>query len=125
MTLKEFANVDSLYRDFDSGRELKYHEYMNRIITHLGIENIKPYIPYSIDFLKVKFEDDHNFNNTKMIAWERAAGFISHKADVTYIGGGITNLFFENGINTFSLSDGVSVLKNAARMLCEMEGNNE
>jgi hypothetical protein len=125
MTLKEFANVDSFYRDLDSGRELKYHEYMNRIITHLGLQNIKQYIPFSIDYLKVKLEDDYNFNNTKMISWDRAAGFITRKGDVMYLGGGITDLFFQNGITTFSCAEGVSVLKNAARMLCEKKGNNE
>lgn len=125
MNLKQFANVDSFLRDLDTGEDVLYNEYMARVIDKLGIENIKPYIPFSVDFLKKKLKYDCHFNNTKMISWDRAAGFITRKGDVKYIGGGITNLFFQNGIDTFSCSDGVSVLKNAARMLCEMEGNNE
>lgn len=125
MDLKQFANLDSLYRDLDTGREIPYEEYMQRVIDKLGIENIAPYIPFSIPFLKEKFKKDYYFNNTNLISWERAAGFLtSHfKADVTYIGMGIGSLFLLNGINVFSCSDGVSVLKSAARMLCEMEGN--
>ena len=39
MNLKEFANVDSLYRDLDTGHEVEWHDYMARIIGNLGIEN--------------------------------------------------------------------------------------
>ena len=48
MDIKEFANVDSLYRDKTTGKEIEWREYMSRVVKKLGIENIKPYIPYSI-----------------------------------------------------------------------------
>ena len=55
MTLKEFANVDSFYRDLDNGNELEWRDYMARVINKLGIENIKPYIPYDMDTLMKRF----------------------------------------------------------------------
>ena len=125
MTLQEFANVDSFYRDLDSGKELKYHEYMNRIIIHLGLENIKPYIPYSISFLKGKLKEDIHLNNTSISNWDRAAGFIDRGSRFIAMHDGITNLFRRNGITSYSCAEGVCILKEAARILIEMEGSNE
>lgn len=34
MTLKEFANVDSFYRDKTTGKEIEWHEYMGRVIKN-------------------------------------------------------------------------------------------
>ena len=37
MNLKQFANVDSFYRDLDTGMEISWHDYMSRVIGKLGI----------------------------------------------------------------------------------------
>ena len=120
MNLKEFANVDSLYRDLDTRREISWHEYMGRVIYKLGIENIKPYIPFHPEYLVVALAEDIHLNNTDMRKWNEAAGYYVSRngANVVYVGGGISSLFLHNGITCFSLSDGVCVLKEAARMLC-------
>lgn len=125
MNLKQFANVDSLYRDLDTGQEVPWHDYMRRVIDKLGLDNIKPYIPYDIEYLKGKLGEDVNLNNTNMAEWDCAAGYVSYINRITKteeykcLQGGLGNLFVSKGITCFSPSEGVSVLKNAARILCE------
>ena len=125
MNLKKFANVDSCYRDLDTGEEVKWNDYMARVIEKLGIENIAPYIPYRLDFLEEKMKEDIHFNNTSLANWDRAAGFIVRGAQCIPMYDGITHLFRRNGITSYSCSDGVCVLKEAARMLCKKEVLNE
>lgn len=124
MNLKQFANVDSLYRDLDTGEEILWHDYMGRVIEKLGIENIKPYIPFGLDYLKEKLKEDIHLNNTDMRYWDYATGcipIINVKTKVQtwrHTGYGIGGLFIDNGITCYSPSDGVCVLKEVARRLC-------
>lgn len=108
MTLKEFANVNSFYKDLDNGNKLEWREYMARIINKLGIENIKPYIPYSIAFLKnsISKGDVHFNDTTDLMRWDIMAERIVY-------------LLRCNRITCFSLSERVCILKETARILCE------
>ena len=121
MTLKEFAGVDSFYRDIETKKEISHTEYMHRIIDKLGLENIARHIPFDIDYLKEKFKRDKHFNNTTMQAWDVAAGFIphinrkTHTLEYNQSHSGLACLFIDNRITCFSVSEGVSVLKEAAR----------
>lgn len=130
MTLKAFAGVDSFYRDFETEREISHTEYMHRIIDGLGIENIARYIPFDIDYLKEKFKRDKHFNNTVIQAWDIAAGFIpwinrkTHTLEYNQSYRGLACLFINNRITCFSVSEGVCVLKEAAKILCERENKN-
>lgn len=130
MTLKEFAGVDSFYRDIETKREISHTEYMHRIIDKLGLENIARYIPFDIDCLKEKYKRDKHFNNTAMQVWDVAAGFIphinrkTHTLEYNYAHDGLAYLFIDNRITCFSVSEGVSVLKEAARILCGRENGN-
>ena len=130
MTLKAFAGVDSFYRDIETEREISHTEYMHRIIDKLGLENIARYIPFDIDYLKEKLKKDKNFSNTEIQAWEVAAGFIpqinrkTHTLEYNHSHSGLAYLFINNRITCFSVSDGVCVLKEAAKILCERENKN-
>lgn len=128
MDIKAFANVDSFYRDKNTGKEVDWHEYMGRVIKKLGIENIKPYIPYSMDTLKKCLnEGDAHFNNTSLERWDNAGGFkqvynsISRTIEYLKMSSGLTYLLHRNGITCYSPSDTVCILKEAARILCEEE----
>ena len=127
MTLKAFAGVDSFYRDFETEREISHTEYMRRIIDGLGLENVARYIPFDIDYLKEKLKKDKNFNDTEMQAWDVAAGFIpqinrkTHTLEYNHSHSGLAYLFINNRITCFSVSEGVCVLKEAAKILCERE----
>lgn len=127
MTLKEFAGVDSYYRDINTGTEIEWRNYMRRVIDKLRIENVRRYIPYTLGSLKEKYKKDKHFNNTDLNAWLWAAGFKSEidkktrEEKMIPLSDGLRNLFVQNGITCFSPSEEVSVLKEAARILCEME----
>jgi hypothetical protein len=112
MTLKQFANVDSYLRDLDNGKELEWREYMARVVGKIGIDNIKPYIPHSISFIREKLAKDENLNNIPLKEWDFAAERIHY-------------LLHCNGIACYSLSERVCILKEAARILCENEENYE
>lgn len=123
MDLRRFANVDAFLRDLDTGKEIKWEEYMRRIIDKLGLRNIERYLPYTINHLKEKLKEDVNLNNTYLEHWETCAGMvrsINRKTKILeYIPSynGLSALFVRNGITCFSCSDGVCVLKEAARIL--------
>lgn len=127
MNLKEFARVDSLYRDLDTGVEIPWRDYMSRVIEKLGIDNVASYIPFELDYLKEKYKEDVHFNNTPIRIWDAASGFIPMMHNKTKMQAyhhfrmGIADLFVHNGITCFSPSDGVCVLKEAARRLCESD----
>ena len=106
MTLNQFANVDSYLRDLDNGNKLEWREYMLRIINKLGIENIKPYIPRSLDYIREKLKSDEHLNNIPIKEWDRAADCIHF-------------LLQRNKITYYSISERVCILKEAARILCE------
>lgn len=108
MTLNEFVNVDNYLRDKSTGEEVEWRDYMGRIIGKLGIENIKPYIPYSIDHLKKFYKGDKCFNNTYLSVWDRSAEYLKM-------------FLIRNGITIMSLSERVCILKETARILCERE----
>lgn len=124
MDLKQFANVDSFCRDLDTGQEVAWHDYMWRVIEKLGLENVKSYIPFEIEYLKEKMKKDVHFNNTPIKVWDNAAGYAVYvdrktkREDYMPLRYGVVDLFIYNGITCFSVSDGVCVLKEAARRLC-------
>lgn len=124
MNLKEFANVDSFNRDLDTGEEISWHDYMGRVIEKLGIENIKRYIPFNLVYLKEKLKEDIHLNNIDIRYWDYATGcipVINTKTKVQtwhHTRYGLGGLFIANGITCFSPSDGVCVLKEAAKRLC-------
>ena len=108
MTLNEFVNVDNYLRDKSTGEEVEQRDYMGRIIGKLGIENIKPYLPYSIDHLKKFYKGDEHFNNTYLSVWDCSAEYLKR-------------FLIRNGITIMSLSERVCILKETARILCERE----
>lgn len=106
MTLKEFANVDSLYRDLSTGEPVPWRDYMGRIIQKLNIYQLKRLLPFSIEVIEAKLEEDENLNNTPLKEWDRAAECLGP-------------LLINNGITTFSVAERVCILKETARMICE------
>ena len=128
MNIEEFANVDNFYRDKISGKEVEWREYMVRVVNKLGINNIKPYIPYSMYILKKLFsEGDVHFNNTNLERWDEAGGFRqiyncrTKTIEFLRMSSGLTCLLHRNGITCYSPSETVCILKEAARILCEEE----
>lgn len=119
MTLKEATGV-RVDVDIKTGQKLSHSEVYSRIIDYLGgLEAVAPYIPFDIPYLREKFKRDPWFNNTDMSKWDAAAGFRCCRSDCFATGGGLWALYRSHGITGASCSDGVSLLKEAARRLCE------
>lgn len=123
MTIKEAIGVKNCNIDAETGRKLEHSEIYGRAIDYLGgLEVVKQYIPFDLETLKKAYKEDKHFNNLSMSRWDRMAGFINNGATCTFIGGGIWNLYRARKINSASCSDGVCILKEAARLWVEMEG---
>lgn len=104
MTLKDFANVDSFYRDKSTRETVEWHDYMARVIGKLGLENIKPYIPFDLNLVREKLKTDEHLNNLRLKDWDNA-------------GYALIAFLACKGITTQSASERVCILKEAARML--------
>ena len=123
MTIKEAIRVKNANIDMDTGRKLEHSEICGRAIDYLGgLEVVKQYIPYDLETLKKAYKEDKCFINLSVSKWDMMAGFINRGANCSLIGGGIWNLYKQHGINSASCSDGVCILKEAARLWVEMEG---
>ena len=123
MTIKEAIRVKNANIDMDTGRKLEHSEIYGRAIDYLGgLEVVKQYIPYDLETLKEAYKKDKHFNNLSMCKWDMMAGFTNRGANCNFVGGGIWNLYRQHKINCASCSDGVCILKEAARRWVEMEG---
>ena len=96
------------------------------IIDKLGIDAIKPYIPFDIPTLMRYYLDgDINFDKTNIRIWENASELFktSHREismfDCSIGEYGLEYLLRNNGIKNTPLSKRVEVLKETARILCE------
>lgn len=107
--------------DKRTGRELDHREIYDRYIDYLGgLDKVKPYIPYDIEYLVPKYKKDHLLNNTWTGDWSIAAGFFPdgrHNLHPTF--NGLWYLYGQHGITQVSCATGVCILKEAARMLIE------
>jgi Lar family restriction alleviation protein len=110
--------------DTETGAELSHYEVYGRAIELLGgLDAVKPYIPFSIPFLRERYKEDYHFNNTQIAAWDYAAGFEPYKEDVKPTGKGLWALYRKAGIDCVSCSEGVCILKEAARRLIETDAD--
>lgn len=122
MTLKEAVGIKSCNIDAQTGEKVEHSEIYGRIIEYLGgLDAVAKYIPFSISFIKEKIKDDVHLNNTSMDKWDYASGFKCNGSNVIFLRCGIWALYAKHGINSASNSDGVCILKEAARRLAEME----
>ena len=97
-----------------------HKEIMSRVIEDLGYENLLRLLPFPIGFLLEKYKEDPTFNNTSMEAWDLASGFVCHEIDVYPVKNSPFRAMLRNkGVDAYSSSQGVSVLKSVARRYCE------
>ena len=106
------ANIDTI-----TGQEGSQSEVYTRAIKLLGgLDAVIPFIPFSLDDIKYAIQTDKHFNNLPLEKWDIASGFMSgRQGSLRFIGGGIWRLYRNAGINSASCSQGVCLLKEAAR----------
>lgn len=124
MTIKEAIGVHKCNIDVKTGEELTHSEIYGRAIEYLGgLDIVVRFVPFPVEVLRKKLKEDIYLNNTPMRAWDTAAGFIRSRLDCKPYNGGIWYLYRQHGITCASCSDGVCILKEAARRLVERENS--
>lgn len=93
-----------------------HQEQYQFLINFLGYEEVKQCIPYTLAEIKNALPKDKYLNNLPIRQWDLAAGFDVQGSTCNLIGSRLTALYRKNGINAFSCSDGVCILKECARM---------
>ena len=121
MTLKEAIGV-LVDIDIKTGEKLTHSEIYGRAIEFLGgLDDVARFVPFPVETIRMKLKDDPHLNNTAMSKWDAASGFVCRGIDCKFIGGGIWELYRQHRINAASNSDGVCILKEAARRLVARE----
>ena len=109
MTFSEFAGVKCADIDIETGNRLAHRDIYRRVIQRLGgLEKVKPFIPFSLEQIRKAIPKDEHLNNLPLRKWDFAAG-------------GLWVLYRENDIRSASLSQGVCLLKEAAKEWAEEE----
>ncbi len=123
MTLHEAIGV-KVDIDVKTGKKLSHSEIYGRAIEFLGwLDEVAQFVPFPMETLCKKIKSDPCLNNTAMNRWDAASGFVCEGAKCRFIGGGIWTLYRKYGINAASNSDGVCILKEAARRMVERKEN--
>lgn len=121
MTLHEAIGV-RVDTDIKTGEKLTHSEIYGRAIEFLGgLDAVARFVPFPVETLREKLKSDPHLNNTAMSRWDAASGFVCSGVHCKFVGGGIWSLYLRHGIDAASNSDGVCVLKEAARRLVERE----
>ena len=105
-------NMDAIMAEARKGRAI---EFLG------GLDDVARFVPFPVETIRMKLKDDPHLNNTAMSKWDAASGFVCRGIDCKFIGGGILELYRQHGINAASNSDGVCILKEAARRLVARE----
>lgn len=107
MTFNEAVGVYACDIDDETGKRLTFRELNIRYIKQLGGLNVvKKYIPFDLNYLLPRYREDKYFNNTWLASWDEAAERIKL-------------LCYWNHVTCTSHAERVSVLKEAAAILCE------
>ena len=109
MTFREFCGDGS------------HREQYRRAIQKLGgLEAVIPFIPFSHKNIVRALQDgDEHLNSLPLAAWDLASGFVCCRADVYCVGSGLQSLLRQCGITSYSNSQLVCLLKEAAREWAE------
>lgn len=123
-----------MYHTFDNvlninHLETPHEEYYRTIIDALGKDQVRACIPFSLPQLIIAYQDNTSFNTLPLHIWDRASGFLTSprgSANVTHLGNPLTWLYNTIGVDSYSNSDGVCILKQAARdmVLEHLQGDN-
>lgn len=106
-----------------------HKDTMNTAIASLGYENLVPLVPFSLTEIKQAYDSgDVHLNTLDIARWDAAAGFRFIRTDndefMVMVASPLTRLYHLHGINAYTCSEGVSLLKHVAlRMLKESEVN--
>ena len=124
MTFDEAINIHKCNIDITTGQAISHTEKYTRAINLLGgLDVIIPYIPFTLAHIQKAVKEDENLNNLSAHMWSLSAGFkwtITHGAhNYIPVNAGLWHLYRKAGITSASCSEGVCLLKEAARQWAE------
>ena len=105
-----------------------HESVMGSAVAELGLSNLAPLIPFTKEQIKSALNSgDEHLNSLPIKEWDRAAGFIFTRTDeeesMHRVPSGLTPLLLQHGINAYSCSQCVSLLKHAAKLLAKEDTN--
>ena len=111
----------TLDEKFGTNINTPHKEKYRTFVNGLGYKEIKLCIPYPIDAIKEALSKGDKYLNTlPMEAWDTASGVILDDEQVPHAyTNRLTLIYKKAGITVFSQSEGVCILKEAARMWAE------
>lgn len=116
MNFKEYLGLDAFDKD-RNGKQWTHEEIYTSIVNSLGFEDVKACIPFTEDEIIKALHKDEHLNNLPLNKWDKASGFECIDMNCIYISSKLTMLYRKIGINSFSNSDGVCILKQCAKMM--------
>lgn len=122
MNINDLIGLKSCNVDSVTGLEVSYREKYSRIIRVFGFENVKNCIPFTLSEIKKALPKDAYLNNLQIKKWCAASGVYvnDYSGEVKVFNCPLVALYRKHGINSFSQSDGVCILKECARIWAEI-----
>lgn len=120
-----------IQRSFSSAfgdASVPHESVMGSAVATLGLSNLAPLIPFTREQIKSALNSgDEHLNSLPIKEWDRAAGFIFTRTDeeefMYQVPSGLTPLLLQHGINAYSCSQCVSLLKHAAKLIAKEDTN--
>lgn len=115
MKLKEYVSLP---------KNPTYDEYLDAVVEKIGLENLKPCLPVSLDELKEAYAKDIHFNNIPLQKWDVACGYmeiLSYPPRYYPVPSQFQTLLETTFSQSISVAGAISILKHAARQLVERD----
>lgn len=106
VSVKQFVGIDAHNKTAD-GQVMSHNEIYGKVVNAIGFENCKQLIPVSREEIVLAYKQgDEHFNTISLNKWDAMFPFVKREA-------------IRAGITSLSISEGVCILKQAARMWAE------
>ena len=114
MNLYQAVGVSNYNKDVITGEDVSFNEVYDRLVSFIGLKELIDCIPQSRKQLKEAYDEDKNLNSIPLSNWDRWAGFKFWGAKRIDLDSPLKRLLKDKGINSYSPSQLVSLLKHAA-----------
>ena len=99
---------------------ITHDDKMDCYIRHIGRDDLKKHLPEDIRTLAKAYLKDQNLNNIPLRRWETAAGYGDYRDEQTVrvpvAKGPFPRLLAGHGIDSYSMSEAISILKRVAEL---------
>ena len=99
---------------------ITYNEKMDHYIRHIGRDDLKKHLPADIRTLAAAYLKDQNLNNIPLRKWEIATGYEDYRDEQTVrvptAKGPFPRLLAAHDIDSYSMSEAISILKRVAEL---------